>query len=53
MTQATALMGVPTVQVRLLEDEMLNAETTAHMRLLISGSASLLAETLLDNLPRQ
>ena len=42
MTQAT---GVPTVQVRLLEDEMLNAETTAHMRLLISGSASLLAET--------
>ena len=45
MARATVLMGVPTFYVRLLEDEMLNAETTAHMRLFISGSAPLLAET--------
>jgi malonyl-CoA/methylmalonyl-CoA synthetase len=31
--------------VRLLEDDMLNAETTAHMRVFIAGSAPLLAET--------
>ncbi len=45
MGRATVLMGVPTFYVRLLEDERLNAETTAHMRLFISGSAPLLAET--------
>ena len=45
MTRATVLMGVPTFYVRLLEDEMLNVETTARMRLFISGSAPLLAET--------
>ena len=45
MPRATVLMGVPTFYVRLLEDEMLNAETTAHMRVFISGSAPLLAET--------
>ncbi|HBD90572.1 MAG TPA: malonyl-CoA synthase [Gemmobacter sp.] len=45
MTRATVLMGVPTFYVRLLEDDMLNAETTANMRLFVSGSAPLLAET--------
>jgi malonyl-CoA/methylmalonyl-CoA synthetase len=45
MPRATVLMGVPTFYVRLLEDDMLNAETTAHMRLFVSGSAPLLAET--------
>ena len=45
MPRATVLMGVPTFYVRLLEDEMLNAETTGHMRVFIAGSAPLLAET--------
>ncbi|SEO01912.1 malonyl-CoA/methylmalonyl-CoA synthetase [Paracoccus alcaliphilus] len=45
MARATVLMGVPTFYVRLLEDDMLNAETTRNMRLFISGSAPLLAET--------
>ncbi|MGA0541712.1 malonate--CoA ligase [Neotabrizicola sp. VNH66] len=45
MTRATVLMGVPTFYTRLLQDDMLNAETTANMRLFVSGSAPLLAET--------
>lgn len=45
MPRATVLMGVPTFYVRLLEDDRLTAEATAHMRLFISGSAPLLAET--------
>jgi malonyl-CoA/methylmalonyl-CoA synthetase len=45
MPRATALMGVPTFYVRLVEDKRLTAEATAHMRLFISGSAPLLAET--------
>ena len=45
MSRATVLMGVPTFYVRLLEDERLNTETTVRMRLFISGSAPLLAET--------
>jgi malonyl-CoA/methylmalonyl-CoA synthetase len=45
MARATVLMGVPTFYVRLLEDDMLNVETTLNMRLFISGSAPLLAET--------
>lgn len=45
MPRATVLMGVPTFYVRLLEDDMLNAETTGAMRLFVSGSAPLLAET--------
>ena len=45
MSRATVLMGVPTFYVRLLEDDMLNVETTAQMRLFVSGSAPLLAET--------
>ncbi|MDG1737874.1 MAG: AMP-binding protein [Paracoccaceae bacterium] len=44
MKDATALMGVPTFYVRLLEVEAL-AESTKNMRLFVSGSAPLLAET--------
>ena len=42
---ATVMMGVPTFYVRLLQDPRLNGETTGHMRLFVSGSAPLLAET--------
>ena len=45
MSRATVLMGVPTFYTRLLQDDMLNVETTAGMRLFISGSAPLLADT--------
>ncbi|WP_157015610.1 malonate--CoA ligase [Mesorhizobium xinjiangense] len=45
MPQATALMGVPTFYVRLLQHEGLSRETAAGMRLFVSGSAPLLAET--------
>lgn len=45
MPRATALMGVPTFYTRLLDHPGFTAELTAHMRLFISGSAPLLAET--------
>lgn len=45
MPQATAMMGVPTFYVRLIQDERLTPDTTRHMRLFVSGSAPLLAET--------
>jgi malonyl-CoA/methylmalonyl-CoA synthetase len=45
MARATALMGVPTFYTRLLQNPALNKETTKHMRLFVSGSAPLLAET--------
>ncbi|HEX2725620.1 MAG TPA: malonyl-CoA synthase, partial [Beijerinckiaceae bacterium] len=45
MPRATALMGVPTFYVRLLQHPDLGHETTSHMRLFVSGSAPLLAET--------
>ncbi|MBP0614995.1 malonate--CoA ligase [Jiella mangrovi] len=45
LPQATSMMGVPTFYTRLLADERLNRELTAHMRLFTSGSAPLLAET--------
>ena len=45
MPRATALMGVPTFYTRLLADDRFTAELTSHMRLFISGSAPLLAET--------
>jgi malonyl-CoA/methylmalonyl-CoA synthetase len=38
-------MGVPTFYTRLLGDARFTADLTAHMRLFISGSAPLLAET--------
>lgn len=42
---ATTLMGVPTIYTRLLEDARFTRKATAHMRLFVSGSAPLLAET--------
>ena len=45
MDRATVLMGVPTFYTRLLDEAGLNKETTVKMRLFISGSAPLLAET--------
>ncbi|PKP85517.1 MAG: malonyl-CoA synthase, partial [Alphaproteobacteria bacterium HGW-Alphaproteobacteria-2] len=42
---ATALMGVPTFYTRLLADPRLTHDTAAGMRLFVSGSAPLLAET--------
>src|SRR4051794_39469712 len=45
MSRATVLMGVPTFYTRLLQSPALTKEATRHMRLFISGSAPLLAET--------
>ena len=45
MGRATALMGVPTFYVRLLQQPGLTREATAKMRLFVSGSAPLLADT--------
>jgi malonyl-CoA/methylmalonyl-CoA synthetase len=45
MARATVLMGVPTFYTRLLQNPALNRESTKHMRLFISGSAPLLADT--------
>ncbi|WP_377845359.1 malonyl-CoA synthase [Bosea sp. UC22_33] len=45
MKRATVLMGVPTFYVRLLEHGTLSPGTTRNMRLFVSGSAPLLAET--------
>jgi malonyl-CoA/methylmalonyl-CoA synthetase len=45
MAEATVLMGVPTFYTRLLAVPELDAAATAHMRLFVSGSAPLLADT--------
>jgi malonyl-CoA/methylmalonyl-CoA synthetase len=45
MPRATALMGVPTFYTRLLAQPGLGREAAADMRLFISGSAPLLAQT--------
>ena len=45
MPKATTMMGVPTFYTRLLDDARFNADLARHMRLFISGSAPLLAET--------
>src|SRR3981189_2393000 len=45
MARATVLMGVPTFYTRLLQSPALSHESTKHMRLFISGSAPLLADT--------
>lgn len=42
---ATVMMGVPTFYTRLLDHAGLTKEAVSHMRLFISGSAPLLAET--------
>ncbi len=45
MPEATSMMGVPTFYTRLLGDDRFTGDLTRHMRLFISGSAPLLAET--------
>jgi malonyl-CoA/methylmalonyl-CoA synthetase len=45
LPEATVFMGVPTHYTRLLQQAGLDLECTAHMRLFVSGSAPLLAET--------
>ncbi len=49
---ATVMMGVPTFYTRLLQHPGLTKQACAHMRLFISGSAPLLAETHRDFLAR-
>ena len=45
MPQATTMMGVPTFYTRLLGNERFTRTAAQHMRLFVSGSAPLLAET--------
>ncbi|KIN60524.1 Malonyl-CoA synthase [Sulfitobacter noctilucae] len=45
LPKATSMMGVPTFYTRLLDDARFTQDLAAHMRLFISGSAPLLAET--------
>ena len=45
MPRATVLMGVPTFYTRLLQNPALTREAVSRMRLFVSGSAPLLAET--------
>lgn len=45
LPEATSMMGVPTFYTRLLGDARFTRDLTQHMRLFISGSAPLLAET--------
>jgi malonyl-CoA/methylmalonyl-CoA synthetase len=45
MARATVMMGVPTFYTRLLQNPALTKQSTRHMRLFISGSAPLLADT--------
>ena len=45
LPRASVMMGVPTFYTRLLGDARFTAELVTHMRLFVSGSAPLLAET--------
>jgi malonyl-CoA/methylmalonyl-CoA synthetase len=45
MARSTVLMGVPTFYTRLLQSPALTREAAKHMRLFVSGSAPLLADT--------
>jgi malonyl-CoA/methylmalonyl-CoA synthetase len=45
LPQASSMMGVPTFYTRLLDDARFDRDLVGHMRLFISGSAPLLAET--------
>ncbi len=45
LPEATSMMGVPTFYLRLLQDKRLTRAATKRMRVFISGSAPLLAET--------
>ena len=48
MKSANTMMGVPTFYTRLLNEDHFDKELTNHMRLFISGSAPLLAETHIE-----
>ena len=52
MAEATVMMGVPTLYVRMLAEPALTQEAVRHMRLFISGSAPLLVETFDDWITR-
>ena len=52
LPKSTAMMGVPTFYVRLLQHSGLTRARCAHMRVFISGSAPLLAETHREFLAR-
>ena len=52
MAEATVMMGVPTLYVRMLAEPSLTKEAVRHMRLFISGSAPLLVETFDDWIAR-
>jgi malonyl-CoA/methylmalonyl-CoA synthetase len=52
MPEVTVFMGVPTHYTRLLQQPGLNRESTSRMRLFVSGSAPLLAETHREFLQR-
>jgi malonyl-CoA/methylmalonyl-CoA synthetase len=45
LPNSTSMMGVPTFYTRLLDDGRFTRDLVAHMRLFVSGSAPLLAET--------
>ncbi len=45
LPRGTVMMGVPTFYTRLVQDERLTPDATANMRLFVSGSAPLTAET--------
>ncbi len=45
LPKATSMMGVPTFYTRLLDSSDFTADLVSHMRLFVSGSAPLLAET--------
>ena len=45
LPEATAMMGVPTFYTRLLDEPRFTRDLVRHMRVFISGSAPLLAET--------
>jgi malonyl-CoA/methylmalonyl-CoA synthetase len=45
LNDVTVFMGVPTHYTRLLQEQGLNRDATSRMRLFVSGSAPLLAET--------
>ncbi len=48
MKSANTMMGVPTFYTRLLKEDLFDKKLTEHMRLFISGSAPLLAETHIE-----
>ena len=52
MAEATVMMGVPTLYVRMLAEPSLTKQAVRHMRLFISGSAPLLVETFDDWIAR-